>query len=208
MQSMLTPGWALHSFPATTTCLWAEKPFKRAKSTWRASWTLVFLDYRLFLENCAQLFGQKFFECRLIAACQLSAKADKFESRFAVISKFRLFTIHGKNPHSFKVERVFNLLALRSLILHNEKEVIVDDLQNLFQPFKLTILYEDKPKSTSKFVYRSEDVLPVDFARELLVGFYGILVVMFCSFRQHSNITSRISALLCPSLCRFSPKSY
>jgi hypothetical protein len=88
-----------------------------------------------FLENCTQLFGPKFFECRLIAACQLSAKADKFESRFVVISKFRLFIIHGKNPHSLKVERVFNLLALRSLILHNEKEVGLKDHCYPLSPF-------------------------------------------------------------------------
>ncbi|KAI6170504.1 Carm-PH domain-containing protein [Aphelenchoides bicaudatus] len=106
-------------------------------------------------ENCSQLCGQKFVDCRTISACQLSAKADKFENRFAILSKFRLFVIYGKN-HSFKIERTFNLLALRSLILHNEKE--------------LTIAYEDKPKSTSKFVYRSEDVPPLDMAREILAA--------------------------------------
>ncbi|KAI6234521.1 Carm-PH domain-containing protein [Aphelenchoides fujianensis] len=108
-------------------------------------------------ENCAQLFGQKFWECRLAAACQLSTKAEKFESRFIVISKFRLFLLHGKNPTSFKLERSFNLLALRSLIV-SDKE--------------LTITYEDKHKTPSKFVYRSEDIPPMEMARELLAALF------------------------------------
>ena len=44
-------------------------------------------------ENCANLFGQKFFECRLVAACQLATKGDKFETRFLIVSKFRLFIV-------------------------------------------------------------------------------------------------------------------
>lgn len=87
--------------------------------------------YPLRSENCTSLFGAKFFECRLISACQLSYKADKFETRFLVISKFRIFVIHGKSPHSFKVERDFNLLALRCLVVQNEKEVCLYNLEAL-----------------------------------------------------------------------------
>ncbi|KAI6179615.1 Carm-PH domain-containing protein [Aphelenchoides besseyi] len=121
-------------------------------------------------ENCAQLFGQKFWECRLAAACQLSTKSDKFESRFIVISKFRLFLMHGKNATSFKLERSFNLLALRVLIV-NEKEVGGNEhrIQVIIQ-LQLSITYEDKPKSTAKFTYRSDDVPPMEMARELLAA--------------------------------------
>jgi hypothetical protein len=117
----------------------------------------LFMHFRssLILENCSQLFGHKFFECRVIAACQLCTKGDKFESRYLVISKFRIFIIHGKNPHSFKLERNFHLLSLRSLIFNNDKE--------------LNLSYEDKAKNTIKLHYRSEDVLPCDLVRDILV---------------------------------------
>lgn len=69
------------------------------------------------LANSASLFGQKFWECRFVCSAQLVVKADKHESRFLVVSKFRLFFVQGKNPATLKLDKGFNLLALRSLQL-------------------------------------------------------------------------------------------
>ena len=42
-------------------------------------------------------------------------KLEKGELRFFVVSKFRVFLLAGKSVGSLKVERSFNVLALKSL---------------------------------------------------------------------------------------------
>ncbi|CAD5208828.1 unnamed protein product [Bursaphelenchus xylophilus] len=104
-------------------------------------------------DNSAQMFGHKFFDCRVVSVCQICQKSDKFETRFLAICKYRVFIVYGKNPANFKLERSFNLLTLRQLLVQN-KELIIS--------------YEDKPKSQHKLIYRSEDTEPLQMAKEIL----------------------------------------
>lgn len=83
-------------------------------------------------ENCAQFFGQRFFDSRIVAACQLCHKSDKFETRFVAICKYRVFVVHGKTPVNFKLERSFNILNLRQLQVH-ENEVSIFIISLIFR---------------------------------------------------------------------------
>lgn len=68
-----------------------------------------------FLEHCAAIFGQKFWECRLVRVIQVQLKPEKFETKFLAFSKFRVFIVHGKYAGNLKIEKCFNILALRQL---------------------------------------------------------------------------------------------
>ncbi|CAD5206165.1 unnamed protein product [Bursaphelenchus okinawaensis] len=103
-------------------------------------------------DNSAQMFGQKFFDCRVVSICQLCQKSDKFENRFLAICKYRVFIVHGKNPVNFKLEKSFNLLTLRQLQVLNKELILV---------------YEDKLKC-HKVIYRSDDIEPLQMAKEIL----------------------------------------
>uniref|UniRef100_A0A914GQ65 CARMIL pleckstrin homology domain-containing protein n=1 Tax=Globodera rostochiensis TaxID=31243 RepID=A0A914GQ65_GLORO len=68
-------------------------------------------------ENSGAIFGQKFWECRLACALLAQQKADRWEPRFMAIAKFRVFILHGKSVNSLKIEKSFNIVALRYLEL-------------------------------------------------------------------------------------------
>ncbi|KAL3088061.1 hypothetical protein niasHS_009347 [Heterodera schachtii] len=74
-------------------------------------------------ENSGALFGQKFWECRLACALLAQQKGDRWESRFMAIAKFRVFILQGKSVNSLKIEKCFNIVALRYL------ELLQQDLQ-------------------------------------------------------------------------------
>ncbi|KAI1714065.1 protein CARMIL [Ditylenchus destructor] len=113
-------------------------------------------------EHCATLFGQKFFECRLVKAVQVQSgsKADKFESKFFALAKFRVFLLHGKHTGSLKVEKCFNLLALRQIQVVKESET------------GLTIGWEvDKSgRTASVFIRLADEKEATDLACELLAA--------------------------------------
>lgn len=71
------------------------------------------------------MFGQKFWECRHASAVQTHQKNDRWETRFVAIAKFRVFLLHGKNVSAMKIERTFNILALRHLeLLQQDQQVM------------------------------------------------------------------------------------
>uniref|UniRef100_A0A7E4ZZG2 Carm_PH domain-containing protein n=1 Tax=Panagrellus redivivus TaxID=6233 RepID=A0A7E4ZZG2_PANRE len=108
-------------------------------------------------ENCALLFGKKYWECRTIIHIQYAPKSDKFESRFLAISKFRVFILHGKAPN-LKVDKKFNLLALRSIqIVTPNKE--------------LSLSWEDRSgRGIVKGLIRCDEKPTIDIAREMLMA--------------------------------------
>lgn len=68
-----------------------------------------------FVEHSSFLFGLKFRECRFISSVRVQVKGDKFETKFLTISKFRVFLLSGKQFSHLKVEKCFNILALKHL---------------------------------------------------------------------------------------------
>lgn len=61
------------------------------------------------------VLGNKFFDCRAAVYGEISHKADRYESKILVISKFRVFLISGRTPSTLKVERSFHLLNIRGI---------------------------------------------------------------------------------------------
>lgn len=78
----------------------------------------------LFKDNVTALFGQKFWECRYASAVIVQQKNDRWESRFLAIAKFRVFILCGKTTLSLKVERTFNILALRYIELMQQENLV------------------------------------------------------------------------------------
>uniref|UniRef100_F1KRJ3 Leucine-rich repeat-containing protein 16A n=1 Tax=Ascaris suum TaxID=6253 RepID=F1KRJ3_ASCSU len=76
-------------------------------------------------EKCSSIFGNKFWDCRLVCGVEYGTKPDKYETRILALSKFRVFIVHGKTPASIKVDRFFHLLSIRSIQLLNDAEVCI-----------------------------------------------------------------------------------
>lgn len=79
---------------------------------------------RTFTENAGSIFGQKFWESRHTCAIQVQLKSDRWETRFLSIAKFRVFLLHGKCVSNLKIERSFNILALRHLELTHGDQMV------------------------------------------------------------------------------------
>ncbi|GMR53449.1 hypothetical protein PMAYCL1PPCAC_23644, partial [Pristionchus mayeri] len=75
------------------------------------------------------VLGNKFFDSRLVVHIELHTKSDKYESRFLVISKFRLFLLTGKNANSLKIDRSYHILQIKSacILSENETALMVDE---------------------------------------------------------------------------------
>lgn len=75
------------------------------------------------------VLGNKFFDSRLVVHIELHTKSDKYEWRFLVISKFRLFLLTGKNANSLKIDRSYHILQIKSLCVlsENETALMVDE---------------------------------------------------------------------------------
>ena len=153
-------------------------------------------------ENCAHLFGKKFWECRTILYTQISSKADKYEPRFFVISKFRVFILHGKSPVHLKVDKKFNILNLRSI-------------QVVAQTKELCLSWEDRSKgSIAKAFIKSEEKDSIDLAKDLLAALkhyfpdIGPSLPNFCAIvpskllNEFSNLPESTPKLLCNNFRR------
>uniref|UniRef100_A0A914Y306 CARMIL pleckstrin homology domain-containing protein n=1 Tax=Panagrolaimus superbus TaxID=310955 RepID=A0A914Y306_9BILA len=107
-------------------------------------------------ENCSTLFGKKFWECRSISLIQFSTKSDKYEQKFFVISKFRVFILHGKTPLHLKIDKKFNLLSLRAIqVIAASKE--------------LNLSWEDRSgRSIVKASIKCTEMEPIELAKSLL----------------------------------------
>ncbi|GMT28346.1 hypothetical protein PFISCL1PPCAC_19643, partial [Pristionchus fissidentatus] len=69
------------------------------------------------------VLGTKFFDTRLVVHIELSTKSDKYDSRFLVISKFRLFLLTGKNANSLKIDRSYHILHIKSMCVLSDNEI-------------------------------------------------------------------------------------
>ncbi|VDN05498.1 unnamed protein product [Thelazia callipaeda] len=74
-------------------------------------------------EKCSSIFGSKFWDCRLACAVEYGTKSDKLEYRIFVLTKFRVFILHGKTPSSLKIDRTFHILSIRVIQVVNDHEV-------------------------------------------------------------------------------------
>ncbi|KAF7635023.1 hypothetical protein Mgra_00005621 [Meloidogyne graminicola] len=81
------------------------------------------------------VFGQKYWQCRHVSVVQSQQKADKWETRFLAIAKFRVFLINGKSISTIKLEKSFNILALRNMELLQQEQI-------------LQVGWEDRPGGT------------------------------------------------------------
>lgn len=88
--------------------------------------------------NPDSIFGQKYWQCRHACIVQSQQKADKWETRFLAIAKFRVFLLYGKSISTIKLEKSFNVLALRNLELLQQEQI-------------LQIGWEDRPVGTKSF---------------------------------------------------------
>lgn len=119
---------------------------------------LKLLKIWIFLDNCTSLFGKKFWECRTILDVQFASKTDKYESRFFVISKFRIFILHGKSPIHLKIDKKFNLLSLRTI-------------QVVTPTKELCLSWEDRSKNViAKAFIKSDEKESIEIARDLLIS--------------------------------------
>ncbi|CAI5440048.1 unnamed protein product [Caenorhabditis angaria] len=71
------------------------------------------------------ILGNKFFDSRCVLQVDVAHKADKFEPRIFVISKFRIFFLIGKTTSSLKIEKSFHVLTIRSIHLVKEDEISI-----------------------------------------------------------------------------------
>ncbi|CAK5086124.1 unnamed protein product [Meloidogyne enterolobii] len=88
--------------------------------------------------NPDSIFGQKYWQCRHACVVQSQQKSDKWETRFLAIAKFRVFLLYGKSVSTIKLEKSFNVLALRNLELLQQEQI-------------LQIGWEDRPGGTKSF---------------------------------------------------------
>lgn len=77
------------------------------------------------LNKPSNVLGNKFFDCRAAVHGDVAVKADKFEPKIIVISKFRVFLIGGRSPASLKIEKSFHLLAIREISISGTDEATV-----------------------------------------------------------------------------------
>lgn len=71
--------------------------------------------------NPTNIFGQKFFGTSIVEPIQLLIKPEKYETRFYVISKFRIFIVYARSVGNIKIDKSFNILALRQIIINENK---------------------------------------------------------------------------------------
>ena len=148
------------------------------------------------------MFGKKFWECRVIIHTHISSKQDKYEPRFFVISKFRIFILYGKSPVHLKVDKKFNILNLRSI-------------QVVPQTKELCLSWEDRSKgSIAKAFIKSEEKDSIDLAKDLLSALkhyfpdIGPSLQNFCAIvpskllNEFSNLPESTPKLLCNNIRR------
>ncbi|EGT50212.1 CBN-CRML-1 protein [Caenorhabditis brenneri] len=73
----------------------------------------------------SQTLGNKFFDSRLVVQVDVAHKADKYEPRIFIISKFRIFLLMGKTTSSLKIEKSFHVLTIKAIHVTSEEEVVI-----------------------------------------------------------------------------------
>lgn len=73
----------------------------------------------------SQVLGNKFFDSRIVVQVDVAHKADKYEPRIFIISKFRIFLLMGKTTSSLKIEKSFHVLTIKAIHVISEEEVVI-----------------------------------------------------------------------------------
>lgn len=73
----------------------------------------------------SQILGNKFFDSRIVVQVDVAHKADKYEPRIFIISKFRIFFLMGKTTSSLKIEKSFHVLAIKAIHVISEEELVI-----------------------------------------------------------------------------------
>lgn len=73
----------------------------------------------------SQILGNKFFDSRIVVQVDVAHKADKYEPRIFIISKFRIFLLMGKTTSSLKIEKSFHVLTIKAIHVIADDEVVI-----------------------------------------------------------------------------------
>ncbi|CAO4361380.1 unnamed protein product [Caenorhabditis nigoni] len=73
----------------------------------------------------SQILGNKFFDSRIVVQVDVAHKADKYEPRIFIISKFRIFLLMGKTTSSLKIEKSFHVLTIKAIHVISDDEVVI-----------------------------------------------------------------------------------
>uniref|UniRef100_A0AC35TFJ2 Carm_PH domain-containing protein n=1 Tax=Rhabditophanes sp. KR3021 TaxID=114890 RepID=A0AC35TFJ2_9BILA len=95
-------------------------------------------------EHPTSLFGSKYWNVRFVTVLQFSTKQDKIETKFFVISKFRLFILHGKGISNLKIDKSFNILSVRAI--------------SLTAPNQVTLTIEESNAVIKKYYIKTEKI--------------------------------------------------
>lgn len=71
------------------------------------------------------VLGNRFFDSRLVINVDVALKADKFEQKIFIISKFRLFFLSGKSTASLKIDKSFHVLTVKAIHVLKEDELAI-----------------------------------------------------------------------------------
>lgn len=73
----------------------------------------------------SQILGNKFFDSRIVVQVDVAHKAEKYEPRIFIISKFRIFLLMGKTTSSLKIEKSFHVLTIKAIHVISDDEVVI-----------------------------------------------------------------------------------
>uniref|UniRef100_A0A8R1DP24 Carm_PH domain-containing protein n=1 Tax=Caenorhabditis japonica TaxID=281687 RepID=A0A8R1DP24_CAEJA len=85
----------------------------------------MFSLFKWIQEKPSQILGNKFFDSRIVLQVDAAHKADKYEPRIFIISKFRIFLLLGKTTSSLKIEKSFHVLTIKALHVISDEELVL-----------------------------------------------------------------------------------